>query len=152
MIVTLNPLEIPNFSCYFHTPYSKTILYSRIAVNFARTLSFFLQIASSASFSVWAALISSSLAAIPAFAWVLTVLSPSIAVLKAFKTLSTFFDRSTDVVPFELNMFSSFKKLILWESIYIPPPIIEAPNGYDPFSWGYKAHILPNELRSHYFI
>lgn len=78
----------------------KTILYSRIAVNFARTLSFFLQIVSSASFSVWAALISSSLAAIPSFAWVLTALSPSIAVLKAFKTLSTFFDRSVDVVPF----------------------------------------------------
>ena len=28
------------------------------------------------------------------------------------------------------------------------PIKIEAPNGYDPFSWGYKAHILPNELRS----
>lgn len=98
MIVTLNPLEIPNFSCYFHTPYSKTILYSRIAVNFARTLSFFLQIVSSASFSVWAALISSSLAAIPSFAWVLTALSPSIAVLKAFKTLSTFFDRFVDYI------------------------------------------------------
>lgn len=92
-----------------------------------------MQIASSASFSVWAALISSSLAAIPAFAWVLTVLSPSIAVLKAFKTLSTFFDRSTDVVPFELNMFNSFKKVNIVREYLHTPPIIEAPNGYDPF-------------------
>lgn len=68
-----------------------------------------MQIVSSASFSAWAVLISSSLAVILAFAWVLTALSPSIAVLKAFKTLSTFFDRSADVVPFELNMFNNFK-------------------------------------------
>lgn len=132
MIVTLNPLEIPNFSCYFHTPYSKTILYSRIAVNFARTLSFFLQIVSSASFSVWAALISSSLAAIPSFAWVLTALSPSIAVLKAFKTC---------LIILKVN--------IVREYLHTPPPIIEAPNGYDPFSSGYKTDIFPNKLRGH---
>lgn len=63
---------------------------------------------SRASFSAWAALISSSLAAISNSAEAFTYLRPSIAVLKAFKTLSTFLDRSTDVLLFELNMFNSF--------------------------------------------
>jgi hypothetical protein len=53
-------------------------------------------------------LISSSLAAISNSAEAFTSLRPSIAVLKAFKTLSTFLDRSTDVLLFELNTFNSF--------------------------------------------